>query len=327
MAQAVDVSSPAGPVTPDCPIFLLANDAIVAATPCLKWLPAPPAPGAGAAPRVQLSTAEAIRAFLTRCSISRIPANLQAARDTSILVARLHDAAWSRVLTELSASSVFPAGVIYGILAELDDAIRDATLANPANLELGAGDWRNAQAFAIPQGAGAAPQVARQALAPIRFLSLVTIDRLEATSSPQPLMPFAILAGALGPCLTQAERQSETSSVHLMATFISTHLSSATTDGARAIKTKDFVMGNRLPRLLLAHGAGEDELRAELEEGREYRADAAGRRSVESRRVLLLDDGYAAASSPAAPHARAERLNWRPHLCRTLAPGPGRAHA
>ena len=293
MAAPVIVASPAGAATPECPIIFLANEPVVTATPALPWLPAPAFPGGGP-PRVSLDTYQALRAFTTRSSISRVPADLAAARAVSSLAVRLHDAAWSRLLTELTASGLFAVAGAYKILTELDDAMRDAAIANPANLVLIAGDWRPAQAFAIPAGAGAAAAAQRAALQPLRFLSLVSVDRLEDQGHATPLLPLALLAGALGPCLNQAVRLQETSTVQLAAGSIRAAVADGApnpTDGALAVRVKSIVMDNRIPTALRAHEPTEDALRIEFEDGIEYRRSADRRKTVESRRAALLDNG------------------------------------
>ena len=101
----VVVDSPAGAPTSGCPIFLSANSGVVSSTPGLDWQPAPAGPGGAA--RVQLMTFQAIKAFLPRCRISRIPADLAAASSINALTVRLTDVCWSRILTELNSAQVF----------------------------------------------------------------------------------------------------------------------------------------------------------------------------------------------------------------------------
>ena len=81
--QPVVVDSPAGAPTSGCPIFLAANSEAVSSTPGLDWQPAPAGPGGAA--RVQLMTFQAVKAFLPRCKISRIPADLAAANAVNAL--------------------------------------------------------------------------------------------------------------------------------------------------------------------------------------------------------------------------------------------------
>ena len=97
MAAAVVVTSPAGAPTPECPIWLQANEAIVAATQqFIDWQPAPADPAGSA--RVSLDTFQAVKAFASRCRVSRNGPDLNAAIAVSVLEIRFTDAFWSRVL-------------------------------------------------------------------------------------------------------------------------------------------------------------------------------------------------------------------------------------
>ena len=96
----VVVQAPVAPRTPDTPVFLLASDELVGATAFLAWQPAPPLAAGGAA-RVSLATHQMIKAFGTRFRISRLPADLAAASNVSVLTLGLDAAFWSRALTAL----------------------------------------------------------------------------------------------------------------------------------------------------------------------------------------------------------------------------------
>ena len=77
-APPIPVTSPGGPDTPEGPIILPANCAVVASTfVILDWQPAAAAPGGGA--QVQLPTFAAVKAFLPFCRLSRNPADIAAA--------------------------------------------------------------------------------------------------------------------------------------------------------------------------------------------------------------------------------------------------------
>ena len=105
---------------------------------------------------MQLMTFQGVIAFLPRCSIPRnAAADQAAAHAVNVLIVRLTDSAWSRILTELLAAQVFakPANS----LDELHAFMKDAILPTPASLELVAGDWRHAEAFAVPAGTDALP--------------------------------------------------------------------------------------------------------------------------------------------------------------------------
>ena len=308
MAAAVVVTSPGGAPTPECDIWLQANEAIVTATQqFIDWQPAPPDP-AGAA-RVGLDTFKAIKAFAARCSISRNPVDLAAAAPRNVLVIRFEDAFWSRILTELKASGVFANTITE--LGGLLDAIEAATIVNPNNLEIVAADWRAAQAFAAGPGGNGAPAVAaRAALAQVRFFSLLPVTRLEDPAATCPFLPVCTMVGILGPCLTQLARQSEVSSVRLVADGFRALQPAAPppSDGALAMRAAAFIPNQRLPFPLQAIGVGELELREEYEDGVEYNKSADGRRLIEEKRVLLLgstargcDTAPISRNAPAAP--------------------------
>ena len=300
----VAVGSPAGAPSAECPIFLAANSEVVSSTPCLDWQPAPAGPGGEA--RVQLKTFQAVKAFLPRCKFSRIAADLTAANAVNVLTLRLHDACWSRILTELKAAQVF--SKTFNSVDELHDSLKDATIPTPANLDLVAGDWRNAEAFALPAGNGAAAVAARALLNPIRFLSLLAVPTVEEPAAPLPLGVLCALVGALGPCLTQAARRVETSTVQLTASTLRLHLAAtASTDGLLAVKVVPFFKSKLLPFQLRCVGVTETELREELEDGIEYKRSDQGKVAIEEKRIHLLAVGCAALpivpapSAPAAP--------------------------
>ena len=314
--QLVVVDSPAGAPTSGCPIFLTANSEVVLATPGLDWQPAPAGPGGAA--RVQLMTFQATKAFLPRCKISRIPADLAAANAVNALTVRLTDACWSRILTELNSAQVFTRTA--NSIDELHDFLKEANIPTPANLDLVAGDWRNAEAFTLPGGGGAAAVSTRQLLAPIRFLSLLAAPSVEEPAAPLPLGLLCAIVGALGPSLTQASRRAETSTVQLTASTLRIHLAStAPTDGLLAVKVAPFFKSKQLPYQLRGLGVTETELREELEDGIEYNRSDQGKLAVEEKRIHLLAAGCA---NPALP------ISWPPGLalprsrtpCRAIAP-------
>ena len=123
-AAPIPVASPPGGVTAGCPIILPASCAAVTSTLVfLDWQPAAAAPGGAA--QVQLATFQAVKAFLPRCNVSRIPADLAAAGAVNVLCVRLTDACWSRILTELDAAQIFSRN--RSTVEELHAAIKDAT--------------------------------------------------------------------------------------------------------------------------------------------------------------------------------------------------------
>ena len=321
--QPVVVDSPAGAPTSGCPIFLAANSEAVSSTPGLDWQPAPAGPGGAA--RVQLMTFQAVKAFLPRCKISRIPADLAAANAVNALTVRLTDACWSRILTELTSAQVFTRTA--NSIDELHDFLKEANIPTPANLDLVAGDWRNAEAFALPAGGAAAAVAARALLTPIRFLTLLAVPSVEEPAAPLPLGLLCTIIGSLGPCLTQASRRTETSTVQLTTSTLRIHLAAtAPTDGLLAVKVAPFFRSKQLPFQLRGLGVTETELREELEDGIEYKRSDQGKLAIEEKRIHLLATGCAApriACSPVARHGSAPppsstRLHRRSNRLRTL---------
>ena len=287
-AAAVAVTSPAGPASPDCPIFLEANDSVVTHTPFIPWLPAPA--GAGGVAQVQVATYQAVKAFMPRCPLSRIPADLAAARNVNLLTVRLTDVFWSRLLTAQKAANVF--SQIRTTRQDLHDAIGqipDPPAGGPDPAAILAGDWRNAPPFAAgPAGGGAAAAATRSHLDQVRFLSLVTVESLVVHTSPFPFEHVCTAVGMLGGCLTQTARAMETSAVQLAAASIRAAMPTATSHGALAGRLRDLISSRRPPLEFLAHGVDAGELREEFEDGLEYARSADGRRLVEEKRVLLL---------------------------------------
>ena len=126
-AAPIPVASPPGGVTAGCPIILPASCAAVTSTLLfLDWQPAAAAPGGAA--QVQLATFQAVKAFLPRCNVSRIPADLASASAVNVLCVRLTDARWSRILTELDAAQIFSRN--RSTVEELHAAIKDAVFPN-----------------------------------------------------------------------------------------------------------------------------------------------------------------------------------------------------
>ena len=70
-------------------------------------------------------TFQAVKAFLPRCKISRIPADLAAANAVNALTVRT-DACWSRILTELNSAQVFTRTA--NSIDELHDFLKEANI-------------------------------------------------------------------------------------------------------------------------------------------------------------------------------------------------------
>ena len=204
MAAPTAVFFPAGPVTRHAFIELPAADVVVTATPFLAWEPA--AAVAGAPPRMGIRLALAIRAFISRCKSSPLPADVAAAQAASPYRWRFTVAFWIRLFDELKASGVF--GAPHASLRSLDDKLKTMTPVNPAQLEIVAADWLLTPDFVVPAGAGAAAAARRAVMAPMRYLHLVSAYSLEA-AGPVPYLRVAELAGYLRGCATVAAREDD----------------------------------------------------------------------------------------------------------------------
>ena len=117
----------------------------VSRTPFLPWQPMAAA-GAAAQQRSRITTLQFARAFGTRCSISRVPADLAAAQGASVVRVRFNGPFWTRVLTELAASGFFVAG-LFANLREMLEALTRLALQNPQQLLITAADWSLGQDF------------------------------------------------------------------------------------------------------------------------------------------------------------------------------------
>ena len=281
--MATQVWLPAGPLTRDAPIQLLAADQVVVSTPFLDWQAV--AAGVGAA-RSQLRLALSLRAFISRCKVGTLPADDVAARAADVFRARFTAAFWARVFDELAASGLFAVPITD--LRDLDRRLEMITISNPVNLEIRAADWDLAPAFVIPPGAGAPAAARRALLGPARYLSLVSVATLQS-SSPLGLQRFADLAGYLGGCSTMASREDEAglplSTAMELRAFCG---ADALSDGVRARAVPAALDRLRLPSLLRATSVSEDDLGLELADGIRYRSSAEARVAVTEQRILLL---------------------------------------
>ena len=213
----IAVNVPANPITDDMPVLLAAADPLVLATPCLEWVPF----GVGAAAaQVAVPHWRMLRAFIGRCCIADDPPSMAMARATSLFIFIINGPAWSRILTEYRDSGLFRQ--VYAKVRDLRAALEVLVLQNPAALALLAGDLVAGDPFNPPpvvaavgrgrgRGRGAAAVGVPVPLAgavggppELRFINLATLDRLVDSSDGSPMSAVAILAGSLGPCLTQA---------------------------------------------------------------------------------------------------------------------------
>ena len=126
----------------------------------------------------------------------------------------------------------------------------------------------------------------RRELTPIRFLSLLDVAHLEESSAQFPLGLLCDIVGTLGPCLTQAARRQERSTVQLTAATLRRHIANFA-----GHKLAGFYKTRLLPPALRATVAGETELREELEDGIEYKLSAEGKLRIEEKRIYFLARG------------------------------------
>ena len=173
MAAPVVATAALIPATPEAPVSIPANDEVVTSTPFLDWQPA--AAGAGGVAQLQLSTPQMVSSFTSRCSISRLPPDMAAARNIHLLALRFTSPFWGRVLSELKASGLFARPMANR--AALHNRLLALSITNPAALQIVAGDWSAAPAFAIPAGGLNAP--IRVRLNEVRFITLASVVALE----------------------------------------------------------------------------------------------------------------------------------------------------
>lgn len=294
---------------PDFQLQLPADHELVLTTPMLQWVVIPGAQGA--APLAGISLFKAVRAFLSRCSLSRTPEAATTFSQTSFLQFDLTVAAWTRILDEFDNSDlprILRDSYAASLLA-LDDAIKQLTPANPNNLIIHGADLLLRDSFDDP-GAPAVPANnrgrARQAAAPavpatpgpaeLSFLNLCTLSHLEDQGSvTTPLLPLSRLAGMVGPYSTRAVRLNLVSTIQLTGALVRQELRNrfgCQADGAMAVNLKDFVMDTYLPSVFCATVASEEELRREARDACAYRRSTQGRIDVEISRVPYLRTRY-----------------------------------
>ncbi|KAL3919017.1 MAG: hypothetical protein SGPRY_005786 [Prymnesium sp.] len=253
----------------------LSNHPLVLATPFLGWAPATAGPGGVA--RASLCSYQLLTAFGERLSTSKAPADIPAARLVSPLTLGLTGPAWAR------------------------RAIAGLILTNPLNLQITALDWEPGEdtTFVAPvlavAGAPAVPGLPARPHGPCEFLTLVSVVDLEDRTN-TPWSSLSYLAGLLGPCLTQAERNRRASQVQLSARA----LAAGCQQKYRTVAGDDYSLlaGNlysylrlispALPGSLRGAGVGGGELRLEGRDAMQYARDSEGRRMVEENRIHLF---------------------------------------
>ncbi|KAL1529656.1 hypothetical protein AB1Y20_000597 [Prymnesium parvum] len=127
----------------------------------------------------------------------------------------------------------------------------------------------------------------------LHFLTLVHIFELETEGAAPCRGVLVYLAGALGPVLTQAERNRPGSQAQFVARALATgvHRHFGTTAGddhSLASNLRDYlsIISHALPSEFLSSGVAHLSLRAEFRDAIVYARDADGRRSVEEARIF-----------------------------------------
>lgn len=306
------------------PVAIPANHPLVLGTPFLGWAAATGAAAGGIA-LVTLSTGQMLAAFGARLSCAKSPADVPAADKVNPLTLGLTGAAWTRVLNEYLSSGLLNVGV--ASRSELTARLSLLTITVPQNLHISAVDWQLGEdtvgtpgvpgVAAVPAvlpapavgrrgrrgyrpaaaGAPAVPAVpavpGQPPLDPsLSFLTLTHIFELEI-EGPTPWGALSYLAGALGPVLTQAERNRPGSQAQFVARALAAgahrHFgTSADDDHSLANNLRDYllIIAHALPSEFLSAGVAPTALRAEFRDAIVYSRDADGRRSVEESRVF-----------------------------------------
>ena len=235
----VAVTLPGGNATPDLALHLDANDPFVVHCGCLSWVFHAPVAGAAGAGTASIPHFVAIRAFFARLTIGDNPANRAAAAQYSPVNIALDPAAWSRILTELRDSDLFEYGP-FDRMRDLDKAINDLMIQNPGNLVLAPADYLpGLETFDAPaiaavaagrgrgrgraggRGAPAVPAVPAVPGPPeLKFLQMTSLDTFFTTVDVNPMLAFARLVGAFGPCGTRAVRMDMLSQVRTTASTL-----------------------------------------------------------------------------------------------------------
>lgn len=290
---------------PDFQLQLPADHELVLTTPMLQWVTIPGAQGA--APLAGIPLFKAIRAFLGRCSLSKEPADAAVFARTSILQFDLTDDAWTRILDAFDNSDlprVLRDSYSSSLIA-LDEAVKQLTPVDPNGWVIHSNELLLRESFDTPgvaaqpargRGAGRQAAIPGVAAAPgpqeLAFLDVCTVSLLEDQSSPNsPLLPFARLAGMIGPFSTRQVRQHVVSTIQLTGALIRQELRNrfgCQAEGAMAVNLKDFVLDTYLPSVFCATVASEEELRREARDACTYRRSTQGRVDVEISRIPYL---------------------------------------
>ena len=274
---------------------------------------------------MELDTYQMVKAFGSRLSLSRAPADLVLTRNLTLFHLKLTGVAWSRILTEYLASGL--TGIAMSKRADLLTALGGLDIVNPEQLLLSHADFAAVEPTLALAGSPAVvgvpaqPRVAqrgrrgqanyraavpatlavlavpavpgRAALTNVLvYLELITLLDLEDPTSSAPWRLLSYAVGALGPALTQAERNRPGSQISMVGGMFAAgahnHFGSAPGDNnSLALNLKDYLdlLAGALPTVLLGANLGPADLRAEARDAIMYIRGAEKRRAVETSRI------------------------------------------
>ena len=196
----------------------------------------------------------------------------------------------------------------------------DLVLQNPALLVLLAGDIIAGEPFKLPSavvaaghgrgrgcdtaavGAPTEASVSDGVPPELRFINLATLDKLVDPTNSAPMTAVALLAGFLGPCLKNAIRDNELSTVRTIAVLLRAHLArdldavtaaSSNADPILALQLSGFVVAayRSLNEVFRAATLNEFAMQRESMSSYKYFLGKESERSaVETQGRPLLDD-------------------------------------
>lgn len=264
-------------------VGLPAATGLVARLTFVRWLPQ--AIGPDGVNRVAIASCHMMRLFISRCKIGPSAADRQAASQASIFTGRLSADAWSRILSTFVDNGLLDQPC--HTLELFEQALAKLALADENPLQLLAGDWVPADALTLPNAV--ANQDLYDRLSYVRFLSLASASFLEDTMKPgQFLQSFGYLAGAVGPCFSQAAREDELAPMHYLIQQLRDHVCGRNVpDGQAAFGLKRLLPDLTLPAMLRPLTVDLEEMSSELLDAIAY-STPVRRAGVEQRRLYLL---------------------------------------
>ena len=218
--------------------------------------------------------------FLKRCDLSRATEHTDYFQEISMLNFNLRETAWSRIIDTLNSAGVFTTPAQQR--AKFNDAMKTARIAED-KITIVPEDIRRGDPFDEPppertrtQGQRARetePQAPTPGEADLRLLHLCPISNLIASRGP-PMELVARLAGALGPCLTHAQRRNENSTVRVTAKILATNIgrflgadSTTYEHPVLAAALKPFLEATALPTPLQGNDTSPSALTIEMSDG------------------------------------------------------------